>query len=145
MGDLWLEIPKLSEKMNIVGVPQAADGRWDVSWLGDDAGWLNGSTYPTWDGNSVLTGHVYDAFGKPGPFVALNTLWWGDQVIIHAGSAEYVYAVRSVEQVAPDDTADMLQHEDSPWLTLVTCRGYDKASNSYLYRVLVRAVLVEVK
>jgi hypothetical protein len=30
-------------------------------------------------------------------------------------------------------------------MSLVTCRGYDEASNSYRYRVLVRAVLVEVK
>ena len=145
MGDLWLEIPRLGVKMNIVGVPQAADGGWDVSWLGDNAGWLNGSAYPTRDGNSVLTGHVYDALGQPGPFVAMNTLWWGDQVIIHAGSAEYVYEVRSVKQVSAEDVNAMMQHEDSPWLTLVTCRGYDEASNSYLYRVLVRAVLVEVK
>jgi len=39
----------------------------------------------------------------------------------------------------------MLKHEELPWVTLVTCRGYDEASNSYRYRVLVRAVLVEVK
>jgi len=145
MGDLWLEIPRLGVQMNILGVPQSADGTWDVSWLGNEAGWLQGSTYPTWNGNSVLTGHVYNAYGQPGPFASLNTLWWGDQVIVHAGGAQYVYAVRSVEQVTPGDTAEMLKHEDLPWLTLVTCRGYDEASNSYLYRVLIRAVLVDVK
>lgn len=58
---------------------------------------------------------------------------------------EYVYSVRSLEQVSPEDVNAMMQHEDSPWFTLVTCRGYDEASNSYLYRLLVRAVLVEVK
>jgi len=47
--------------------------------------------------------------------------------------------------VEPDDTAAMLKHETLSWVTLVTCRGYDEASNSYKYRVLVRAVLVEVK
>jgi hypothetical protein len=39
----------------------------------------------------------------------------------------------------------MMKHEELPWVTLVTCRGYDVTSNSYLYRVLVRAVLVEVR
>ena len=53
--------------------------------------------------------------------------------------------MRSLEQVSPEDVNAMMQHEDSPWFTLVTCRGYDEASNSYLYRLLVRAVLVEVK
>jgi LPXTG-site transpeptidase (sortase) family protein len=145
MSDLWLEIPRLGVRMNILGVPQSADGTWDVSWLGNAAGWLNGSAYPTWNGNSVLTGHVYAANGQPGPFVHLNQLWWGDQVIVHAGGAQYVYEVRSVLMAGPQDVSTMLKHQELPWLTLVTCRGYDEASNSYQYRVLVRAVLVEVK
>jgi LPXTG-site transpeptidase (sortase) family protein len=140
-----VEIPKLGVKMNIQGVPQSVDGSWDVAWLGNEAGWLQRSAYPTWSGNSVLTGHVSNAFGQPGPFAALNTLGWGDQIIIHASGAEYVYAVRSVKQISPQDGHAMMQHEDSPWITLVTCRGYDETSNSYLYRLLVRAVLVEVK
>jgi len=36
----------------------------------------------------------------------------GDQVIIHAGSAEYVYEVRSVKQVSAEDVNAMMQHED---------------------------------
>jgi hypothetical protein len=38
-----------------------------------------------------------------------------------------------------------LKHEELAWVTLVTCHGYDQASNSYLYRLLVQVVLVEVK
>ena len=63
--DLWLEIPRLSVKMTIVGVPQSSDG-WDVAWLDKNAGWLDGSAFPTWNGNSVLTGHVWDVLNKPG-------------------------------------------------------------------------------
>ncbi len=143
LGDLWLEVPQLDIQMPIVGVP-FSNGNWDVSWLGKQAGWLNGSAFPTWAGNSVLTGHVWNADNTPGPFVYLNQLWWGDKVIVHAGGAQYVYEVRSVQQVSPADIAAMLKHEELPWVTLVTCRGYDEVSNSYLYRVLVRAVLVEV-
>jgi LPXTG-site transpeptidase (sortase) family protein len=144
LGDLWLEIPRLGVQMPIVGVPQTA-GEWDVSWLGNAAGWLNGTAFPTWAGNSVMTGHVYDANGDPGPFVHLNWLWWGDKVIVHAWGAQYIYEVRSVMQVTPGTTASVLKHEELPWVTLITCRGYDEASNSYKYRVVVRAVLVEVK
>ncbi len=145
LGDLWLEIPRLGVQMPIVGVPQQADGEWDVSWLGDQAGWLNGTAFPTYEGNSVLTGHVYDAYGNPGPFVYLNWLWWGDEVIVHAWGAQYVYEVRQVMQVAPGATSSVIKHEELPWVTLITCRGYDEASNSYKYRVVVRAVLVDVK
>jgi LPXTG-site transpeptidase (sortase) family protein len=144
LGDFWLEIPRLGVRMSIVGVPETGN-TWDVSWLGSQAGWLNGTAYPTTAGNSVLTGHVYDALGQPGPFVHLNGLWYGDQIIVHAGSAQYVYEVREVLQVAPDAVSSVFKHEDLPWVTLVTCRGYDNASNTYKYRVAVRAVLVSVK
>ena len=143
LGDLWLEIPRLGVQMPIVGVPQT-DGEWDVSWLGNQAGWLNGSAFPTWNGNSVITGHVWNADNTAGPFAAVNQLWWGDKVIVHAWGGKYVYEVRTVMQVSPTNTAAMMKHQELPWITLVTCRGYDAASNSYKYRVLVRAVLVEV-
>ncbi len=58
-SDLELEIPSLGVKLPVVGVPRSGDS-WDVSWLNDQAGWLEGSVFPTWDGNSVLTAHVWD-------------------------------------------------------------------------------------
>jgi LPXTG-site transpeptidase (sortase) family protein len=145
LGDLWLEIPRIDVQIPIVGVPQSTDGTWDVSWLGQDAGWLNGSAYPTWAGNSVLAGHVWNADNTPGPFRYIDILQYGDQVIVHGGEAQDVYEVRSVQQVSPGNTAAMLEHEALPWITLVTCSDYNESSNSYQYRVLVRAVLVEVK
>ena len=51
-------------QMPIVGVPQV-DYNWDVSWLGNQADWLSGTAFPTWANNSVLTGHVVDAYGNP--------------------------------------------------------------------------------
>ena len=144
LGDLWLEIPSLGVKISIVGVPQS-NGSWDVSWLGRQAGWLNGTAYPTSAGDSILTGHVYDAFGQPGPFVHINWLWYGDQIIVHAGDAQYVYEVREVLQVAPGAASSVIKHEELPWVTLITCRGYNEVTDSYKYRVAVRAVLVEVK
>jgi len=144
LGDLWLEIPSLTVQIPIVGVPQAY-GEWDVSWLANQAGWLNGTAFPTWAGNSVLTGHVYDANGKPGPFVGLKGLVWGDKVIVHAWGAQYVYEVREVTMVEPGATSSVIRHEELPWVTLITCSSYDEDSHSFKYRVVVRAVLVEVK
>jgi LPXTG-site transpeptidase (sortase) family protein len=143
-SDLWLEIPKLGVVMDIVGVPQS-HGTWDVTWLGRDAGWLEGSAFPTWQGNTVITGHVWDALNRPGPFVNLHTLLHNDQVILHGWGDEYVYAVRSVGQVHPDETNAIMHHEEHSWVTLVTCHGYDEMTGGYRYRVIVRAILVDVR
>ena len=74
---------KLGMSMSIVGVPQSDSG-WDVTWLGNSAGYLAGSAFPTWAGNTVITGHVWDAFNCPGAFAELKSLGYGDQVQIHA-------------------------------------------------------------
>ena len=144
LGDVWLEIPRLSEQINVVGVPFSMDG-WDISWLGNDAGWLENTALPGVAGNSVLTGHVTDALGQPGPFATLNQLWYGDQIILHAWDQLYIYGVRSVKQVSPDAVSSVITHKTLSWLTLVTCKGYNETSNAYNYRVAVQAVLVQVK
>jgi len=140
-GAVWLEIPKLGVQIPIVGVPQSDDGSWDVSWLGMQAGWLQNTAFPSWNGNSVLTGHVYMSNGTAGPFVNLSTLTWGDQIILHVYGVEYTYEVLENLNILPNDLS-VLKHEDSPWLTLLTCEGYDQTTNSYSYRVAVGAMLV---
>jgi LPXTG-site transpeptidase (sortase) family protein len=141
-GSMALEIPRIGVKMPIVGVPFTDTG-FDVTWLGQQAGWLDGTAFPTWEGNSVITGHVYDANGQPGPFANLRTLWYGDQIVIRAWGQRYIYAVRSVQQIQPDNLQPFQHEEDLSWLTLITCRGYDEESGEYRYRTVVRAVRVE--
>lgn len=144
LGDLWLEIPSLKVKTAIVGVPQTGS-TWDVTWLGSQAGWLEGSAYPTALGNAVLTAHVWDALNEPGAFYALDKLGYGDRVIVHSYGKAYTYEVRRVMTVAPTNVDAMLKHQDDAWLTLVTCKGFNAATDQYAYRTLVRAVLVSVK
>jgi LPXTG-site transpeptidase (sortase) family protein len=143
LGNLWLEIPSLGVQMPIVGVPLGPDG-WDVSWLGKNAGWLNGTAFPTSSGNSVITGHVYGADGLPGPFVNLKTLSWDDQVIIHYAGQRYIYKVRTNAVISPTDTS-IFSHKDYPWLTLLTCKDYNIQTNSYAHRVAIGAVLVQIE
>jgi len=139
-----LEIPSLAIEAPIVGVPISQDG-WNLSWLGDQAGWLHDTAFPSWAGNSAITAHVYDANGQPGLFNNLSELKWGDEVIVHACGQAYMYEVRTVEKyVRPGDTSSVFQHEDYPWLTLITCRGYDEESDSYKWRVVVRAVQTNI-
>ena len=92
-----------------------------------------------------LAAHVYDASGQPGPFVHLRSLVWGDQIIIHAFGQEYIYEVRESNLVAPGAVAVAIQHEQLPWLTLITCQGYDEDNNIYRYRMIVGAVQVAIK
>ncbi|MCJ7548605.1 MAG: sortase, partial [Anaerolineae bacterium] len=141
---LTLEIPRLGLKADILGVPNL-DGSWETAWLGSDIGWLQGTAFPTWAGNSVLTGHVYDANGLPGPFVNLSQLKYGDRIIIQAWGQGYIYEVQGTAQVQPENTAAALGHEEYPWLTLITCRGYDEMTDSYRYRLVVKAVQVEIQ
>ena len=145
MSDLWLEIPSQKVKADIVGVPQS-ENIWDVKWLGNDAGWLNGTAFPSWEGNSVLTGHVMGADGLPGPFAKLGDLGYGERVIVHMLDQQYVFEVRNKRLVRPDSTAFAFEHlEDASYLTLVTCSGYNEGSNTYSFRRVIRAALVEVK
>lgn len=145
MGDLWLEIPALGVKANIVGVP-ARDGRWDVSWLWDQVGWLHGTAFPTWEGNSVLTAHVYRSDGQAGPFLDLRSLTYGDRVIVHAYGQRYIFEVRNSRLVSPGNTEYTFQHlEGYSYLTLVTCQGYEPSTGEYRWRRVVRAVLVKVE
>jgi hypothetical protein len=92
-SDLRLSIPRLDVEMDILGVP-LVEGTWDVSWLGDNAGYLHGTAFPTWAGNTVITGHVWGAYNAPGPFANLKELRFGDEVKIYAWGLVYTYEIR---------------------------------------------------
>lgn len=143
LGELWMEIPALKIKTTIAGVPSIASG-WDLTWLANQSGWLEGTAFPTHAGNSAITAHAYLADGTPGPFAKLDQLRYGDQIIIHLGGQRYIFEVRQNKLVKPNNLS-ILKHEDYPWLTLITCKSYNESTNSYLYRTAVRAVLVKVE
>ncbi len=141
--DVLLEIPSLGVKIPVVGVP-FKDREWNVSWLGKKAGWLEGSAFPSWDGNSVLTSHVYLSNGLPGPFVNLNKLKFGDRIVVHAYGQKYIFDVQT-NVVVEANNKTIFKHEEKSWLTLVTCKEYDEKTKTYRKRVVVRAVLVKVE
>jgi LPXTG-site transpeptidase (sortase) family protein len=144
LGSLWIEIPALQLKTSIAGVPLKEAG-WDVTWLNQQVGWLEGTAYPTWEGNTVLTAHGYTADGNTGPFALLQYLKYGDTIIIHQGGMKYTYAVRTNLLVRPNDTRLLTKHEALDWITLITCQQYDDKTKTYRYRRVVRAVLLRVE
>jgi LPXTG-site transpeptidase (sortase) family protein len=142
-GDLTLDIPALGVKTSIVGVPATDDG-WDITWLGTNAGYLNGTAFPTMKGNSVITGHVWNADNTPGIFADLKRLKYGDQIKIHAWGQIYTYEVLESKLVSPDNLKAMLKHEDQARITLITCENFVSSSSDYANRRIVRAVLTSV-
>jgi LPXTG-site transpeptidase (sortase) family protein len=138
-----LVIPLLDVNTPILGI-DLKDGIWDISWLWDQVGWLEGTAYPTRNGNSVLTAHVVTADGKDGPFANLKTLTVDDYVFIKISGYRYIYKVESIDYVNPNDMS-VFSHEDSSWLTLITCDSYDEKTGIYLLRVIVRAQLVDIQ
>jgi LPXTG-site transpeptidase (sortase) family protein len=145
MGDLWLEIPSQKVKANIVGVPQVKNN-WDVTWLGNEAGWLNGTAFPTWIGNSVITAHVTDANGLPGPFANLRNLVYGDKLIVHLYGEKYTFEVRQSRLVSPNSTSFAYKNlTENSYLTLITCQSYNYEKDDYTFRRVVRAVLISVE
>ncbi len=139
-----LEIPDLIIQMPIVGVPQSETG-WDVTWLGNNAGYLAGSAFPTWNGNTVITGHVWNAYNQPGPFSKLKTLSFGDEVLIHAWGRTYHYEVREKKLLFPSQSQAAFTHEDYDWVTLITCEFFNPITDEYIFRRAVKAVLVDLK
>jgi LPXTG-site transpeptidase (sortase) family protein len=143
LGDLWLELPSLGVQAPIMSVPAVGDN-WDVTWLGDRVGYLEGSAFPTWQGNTVLTAHVWDANNQPGLFVDLKQLRYDDPIAIHAWGLEYRYKVRDNRLILPSAVDAVMQHKDLDWVTLFTCETYRYAGDEYAFRRMVQAVLVEI-
>jgi LPXTG-site transpeptidase (sortase) family protein len=142
LGDLWLDIPRLAVQAPIVAVSQGGSG-WDTTWLGEQAGFLEGTAFPTWEGNTGIAGHRYLSNGAPGPFVNLDQLTWGEKIYIHAWGQRYAYEIREVSQVRPDDLS-VLKHETYDWVTLITCDDFDEELQKYTGRTVVRAVLTSI-
>jgi LPXTG-site transpeptidase (sortase) family protein len=140
---LSLEIPVIKVKTSVVGV-EATKGNWDISWLQDQVGWLNGTAYPTWRGNSVLTGHVVNADGKPGVFYGLKALGVGEYIFVYNSGYRYTYKVLSNTFIQPDDK-NIMKHEETSHLTLITCDTYNEKTGKYLRYVMVRAELVDTR
>ena len=139
-----LNVPGLNQSLEIFGIPRV-DGNWDITWLGQHAGYLMETTYPTHEGNSVITAHVWDAYNNPGPFYGLKDMVYGDKFTIQFAGKTYVFEVRENEQILETDAAKMLAAKQGSWITLMTCESYDESADNYAYRRIVRGVLVDVQ
>jgi LPXTG-site transpeptidase (sortase) family protein len=141
--NLHLEIPSLNFNQPIVGIPYK-DNSWDVKWLDDNVGYLEGSAYPTWTGNTVLTGHSTDANENAITFGYIRELSIGDKIMIHSNGQVYVYQVKDNRLIQPSSIEALFKHEDYSWITLVTCENFNADLGKFTSRRMVRAVLISV-
>ncbi|MBW8012408.1 MAG: sortase, partial [Chloroflexi bacterium] len=140
---MFLEIPALGVEMQIEGIPITDEG-WDVTWLGENAGYLESTAFPTWAGNTGIAGHVTLPNGFPGPFANLDQLQFGDEIIIHAWGSKYTYEIRNVDEVNPNDFS-ILEHQEYDWITLITCKEFNDTLDIYEVRLIAQAVLISVE
>lgn len=143
VGKMTLEIPDLGINLPIVGVPLTDTG-WNLTWLGNNVGYLDGTAYPTWAGNTILTAHVMDAANAPGPFANLKDLKIGERIYIHANGFKYVYQIEINKLALSSDASSAFEHEEYDWLTLMTCEDYINSLQQYTSRRIIKAVLVSL-
>lgn len=144
LGGMILEIPAIDVMTEIVGVP-SVNGEWDVSWLGNSAGYLSGTAFPTWKGNTVITGHVWNSYNQPSVFVDLKELAYGDLIKIYAWGQVYTYKVQNNRLVSPYVPKSLLESKELDWVTIFTCEDYQPFRDRYTYRRMVQAVLISVR
>ena len=140
---MTVQIPAIGVDTSVTTVP-FRNGAWDVTWLGNQVGYLEGSAYPTWSGNTVLTAHNTTAYDEPGLFADLNDLSYGDQIVIQAYGQTYVYEVREKVVVGQGNLAAAFKEQRLDWVTLMTCTNFNSTKGEYVNRLLIRAVLISV-
>ncbi len=144
LDEIRIEIPTLGINFPIVGVPLSKRNTWNLTWLRDGVGYLEGSAYPTHSGNTVLTAHVINADNNRGPFNYIEGMQYGDKIYIHAYGKIHIYQVQENRKLSPTNLKAVFKHEEYNWVTLVTCEDYDDNTGLYKSRRIVRAVLISV-
>ena len=102
-----LLIPRLDTELYVV----EGDGARE---LRRGPGHLHGSAMPGAAGNCIIAGH------RDTHFRVLKDLRKGDDIVLQTRSGQYLYRVKSLKVVSPDNTAP-LKNTNDPELHLITC------------------------
>ncbi|MBQ4514614.1 MAG: sortase [Anaerolineaceae bacterium] len=134
-----LQIPALNVEAELVSVPLSGDF-WQVDWLGQNAGVLEGSALPG-EGISIVAAHNTLSNMEFGPFALLSTLELNDVIMVsdqHGGMQRF--RVFANELLAPDDMAKLAAaaEQDQNTLVLITCEN-ELPEGGYLNRRVVFA------
>ena len=115
---------------------------WDVTYLNEYAGHLQGTAEIGQGGNVVLAGHVELKDGRQGPFANIGSLTNGDLITIVSDEPDdpvvMRYHVTEVRVVDPHDL-DSIRNHGYEELTLVTCQDWSEKTRTYNKRLIVHA------
>lgn len=132
-----LIIPSLNVFATVINV--YLDGEaWDLSNLGNNVGYLQGTSRVDRGGNMVLAGHIETGRGEQAVFANLGDLQPGQPVLLIRNNAEFRYVVRERLVTGPDDLS-ILYPTDAETLTLITCGAYNLFDDLYEERIVVIA------
>ncbi|MGB3414372.1 MAG: class E sortase [Microbacteriaceae bacterium] len=96
-----------------------------------------GTTMPGDFGNFALAAH---RLGNGGPFLRVNELLAGDEILITSGETTWVYAVTRLETVRPQQTEVLDAVPGKRELTMTTCHPMYQ----WHQRLIVKAELVKI-
>lgn len=137
-----IEIPVLDVATRIVNIP-LSENNWNVEWLGNNAGLLEGSAMPG-SGISLLTGHNHLNTNAAGPFLFIKDLQANDRIFVHKSDGSLIpFKVVSNELYTPNDLKEIAEKasENSDTMVLITCED-EMVSGGYEHRRAVFAVPV---
>lgn len=142
-----LRIPSLGVTSALMGLGLESDGTLEVPPGAYPAGWFTGAPTPGELGPAVIAGHVaYN--GAAGVFIDLASLQAGAKVFVHrADDSIAVFEVSSVQFFAKDSFPSKAVYGDidHPGLRLITCGGFDRATDTYEDNIVVFADLVHAR
>ena len=83
------------------------------------------SVKPGENGNTFIFGHSSNFPWINGDyndvFALLDTLEYGDEIIIYYEQKKYVYKIRKKQVIDPNNVCVITKHTLKPYLTLMTC------------------------
>lgn len=137
---LSIELPSLGVSAEILNVP-FVDDAYAVTWLGGNAGLLEGSAMPG-EGQTWIAAHNHIDAEEYGPFANIGNLNSGDRVFIadHTDGTMTVYEVYANLKVAADDAESVYAAADeyADSLTLITCED-ERVDGGYANRRVICA------
>ncbi|GAC1450030.1 MAG: class F sortase [Pseudarthrobacter sp.] len=141
-----ISAPTIGLSAKITDLGKEANGELQVPTgePGSPAGWYRDSPAPGQPGSSIILGHVNSTTGPVGLFYRLHEMQPGQQFA--TGMADGTTKTFTIDKVdiyhkSSFPTIEVYRNADRPEVRLITCGGYDKASNQYLDNTVVYAHL----
>lgn len=136
-----LQLPLLDVTTQLVWVP-LTDDHWEVKWLEDRGGVLEGSAVPG-EGVSMIAAHNHLTDQRIGPFLFIGSLKENDRIFIRKSTGELIeFAVRYNALYKPNEFAEVTvkASEYEKPLVLITCEN-ESYNGNYLDRRVIFAEL----